>query len=237
MTFLTLRAFLPFVLVVFLVAGVTIHRRVLVPLIRVTVFAFDVGVFPAQRVTRFVVIELTRRILPVPLGMAVCAGRPQVSFVFVVFLVAGIAIRLRISILGFGFVTGLALDLLRVGMGALEREVRPFVIERQVRNRSDILRSSLVLRVTRLTVPLFFEPSVGALLLLDVLANVFVTILAERILRRLVEPLVTLCAVFFPFRMTFDHLPRHQRCLDVVRPGRCGHEHQRAEKKKGNVDS
>ncbi len=42
---------------------------------------------------------------------------------------------------------GLALDLLGVGMGALQREVRPLVIERLVRHRSDILRSSLMLRV------------------------------------------------------------------------------------------
>ena len=107
-------------------------------------------------------MELIRRILPAPLGMAVCAGRSQVSFVFVVFLVAGSAIRRCISVLGFRFVTGLALDLLRVGMGALEREVRPFVIKRQVRKRGDIFRSSLVLRVALLTVPWFFEASVGA---------------------------------------------------------------------------
>jgi len=231
MAFLTLRALLPFVRIIFFVTGVAIHWRVLVPLIRVTVFAFDVDVFSAQWVTCFVVMKLIRRILPVPLGMAVCAGRPQAPFVFVVFLVAGIAIGRRISILGFGFVTGLALDLLRVGMGALEREVRPFVIERQVRNRGDIFRSTLVLRVTLLTVPLFFKPSVGALLLLDVLADVFVAILAERILRRLVEAFMTLGAIFLPFRMTFNHLPWHQRRLNVVCPGWCGHEHQRAEEK------
>jgi hypothetical protein len=163
--------------------------------------------------------------------MAFCAGRAQVSFVLVVFLVAGIAIRWRISIFGFTFVTGLTLDLLCVGMGTLEREVRPFVFECQVRNLSDILRSSLVLRVALLTVPLFLEPSVGALLLLDVLANVFVTILAEGILRRFVESFVTLGAIFLPFSVAFDHLPWHQRRLNVVCPGRCGHEHQRAEQK------
>jgi hypothetical protein len=163
--------------------------------------------------------------------MAFCAGRAQVSFVLVIFLVAGIAIRRRISIFGFSFVTGLTLNLLCVGMGALEREVRPFVFECQVRNLSDILRSSLVLRVALLTVPLFFEPSVGALLLLDVLANVFVTILAEGTLGRFVETFVTLGAIFLPFGVAFDHLPWHQRRLNVVCPGRHDHQHQRAEKK------
>ena len=237
MTVLALRAFLPFVLVVLLVAGVTIHRRVLVPLIGVTVFALGVGVFPAQGVTRFVVIELIRRILPVPLSMAVCAGRPQVSFVFIVFLVAGIAIRRRISILGFGFVTGLALDLLCVGMGTLEREVRAFVVECLVRNRGDILRSTLVLRVALLTVPLFFEPSVGALLLLDVPSDIFVTVPTEGILRRFVEAFVTLGAILLPFGVAFDDLPWHQRRLDVLCPGRCGHEHQRAEENEWAVVS
>jgi hypothetical protein len=37
--------------------------------------------------------------------------------------------------------------------------------------------------------------------------------------------------------MAFDHLPRHQSCLDVVCPGRCGHEHQRAEENEGDVAS
>jgi hypothetical protein len=73
--------------------------------------------------------------------------------------------------------------------------------------------------------------------LLDVLSNVFVTILAECILRRFVEAFVTLGAIFFPFRVAFDHLPRHQRRLDVVCPGRRGHEHQRAEENEGNVVS
>jgi hypothetical protein len=31
--------------------------------------------------------------------------------------------------------------------------------------------------------------------------------------------------------VAFDHLPWHQRRLNVVCPGRCGHEHQRADKK------
>ncbi len=75
----------------------------------------------------------------------------------------------------------------------------------------------------------------GALLLLDVLADVFVAILAERILRSLVEAFVTFGAIFFPFGMAFDHLSWHQRRLDVVCQGRYGHEHQGAEEKQGNV--
>lgn len=119
--FLTFRPLLSFVFVVFFVAGEAIHRRILVPLIGMAVLAFGVDVFAAERVTRLVVIELRRRVLPVLLGMTVCAGRAQVFFVFVVLLVAGITIGRRVAILGFGLMAGLALDLLGVGMGALER--------------------------------------------------------------------------------------------------------------------
>ena len=120
-------------------------------------------------------------------------------------------------------------------MGALEWEVSPFVIEGLLRDRCDILRSAFVVCVASLAFVLLLESSVRSQLLLDVLANVFVTILAERILRRLVEPLVALGTVFFPFGMTFDHLTWHQGGLDVVRPGRCANEHQRAEENSEQV--
>ncbi len=167
--------------------------------------------------------------------MAVCAGRSQVSFVFIVLLVAAVTIVLRVTIFDLGFVTGLALDFLRVGMGALEREVRPFMIEGSFCDRRNIFRPAFVVCVACFAFALLLESPVRPLFLHDVRTNIFVTILAEGILRRLVEPLVALRAVFFPLRMAFDHLPRHQRRLDVVRPGRCGDEHQCAEQTDGQV--
>jgi hypothetical protein len=131
--------------------------------------------------------------------------------------------------------TSLAFDFLGVGMGPSEREIRPLVIERLVGNRSDVLRSSLVFRVALLTVPLFFEPSVGTLLLLDILANVFVTILAELVLRRFVESLMALGAVVLPLRMTFDHLARHQGRFDIVGPGVSGNKHQQTQGYGGDI--
>ena len=115
-------------------------------------------------------------------------------------------------------------------MGAPEREVGPLMIERLLRDRCDILRSAPVVCVAVLAFPLLLEPPMRSQFLLDVLANIFVTILTEGIHRRLVEPLVALGTVFFPFGMTFDHLARHQGGLDVVCPGRCANEHYRAEK-------
>ena len=223
----TLVAETRFVLVVFFMTSDTRRGGVFEGGVLVAGLARHIPMSTGQGKLGLAVIEA--HLLPIALHVAVFAEVAETAFVFVVFLVACIAIRGRISVLGFGFVTGLAFNLLRVGMGALEREVRLFVIEGLLRNRSDILRSSLVICVAFLAFALLLESPVRSLLLLDVLTNVFVTILAERILCRLIEPLVTFCAVFFPFRMTFDHLPRHQRRLDVVCPGRCGHEHQCAE--------
>lgn len=102
-----------------------------------------------------------------------------------------------------------ALDFSCVGMGPSERKIRPLVIECLFGDRGDILRSTLVLGMALLALSLFFELSMGTLLGLDVFSHVFVTIETERILRCLVEPFVALGAVFFPFGMACDHLPRH----------------------------
>lgn len=105
--------------------------------------------------------------------------------------------------------TGLALDLLRVGMDSSEWEIRPFMIEGLSRDRCDVFRSAFMIGVAFLAFTLFLESPVQSLLLLHILANVFVTILAEGIHGRLVEPLVALGTVFLPFGMTLDHLARH----------------------------
>ncbi len=62
---------LPFVLVVFLVTGVTVHGRVLVPLIGVTVCTFHVCMLASQRIARLVVVEFPDRVLPIPFGMTI----------------------------------------------------------------------------------------------------------------------------------------------------------------------
>ena len=219
--------------VILFMAGVTIHRGFFIAIVRVAAFAWNFDMLIAKLIACLVMVE--SELLPIPIRMTVGACASQFAFVLIVFLVAAIAIGGRFTILGLGFMAGLALDLLRVGMGALEREVRPFMVESQFCDRRNVLRSAFVVCVAFLAFPLLFKSSVRSLFLHDVRTNVFVAILAEGILRRLIESLVALRAVFFPFRMAFDHLPRHQRCLDVVCPGRCGHEHQRAEQTDGQV--
>jgi len=120
-------------------------------------------------------------------------------------------------------------------MGALEWEVSLFVMERLLRDRCDVLRSAFVICVAILAFTLFLESSVRSQLLLNVRANVFVTILAETIHCCLVEPFVALGTVFFPFGMPLDYLPWHQGGLDIVCPGRCSYEHQHAEESNEQV--
>ena len=67
------------------------------------------------------------------------------------------------------------------------------------------------------------------MLLFDILSNVFVAIEAESRLRRLVEALVALGAVFFPFGMARDHLAWHQSGFDIVGPGGADAPHPQCE--------
>ena len=131
--------------VVFLMAGVTAHRSFFVAIVRMAVPARHCDMLVAELVASLVVVE--QDLLPIPIRVAVGAYVSHFSFMRVVFLVAAVTIGRGVAIFELGCVTGLALDLLGVGMGALEREVRPFVIEGLPRNRSNIFRSSLVVRV------------------------------------------------------------------------------------------
>ena len=65
---------------------------------------------------------------------------------------------------------------------------------------------------------LFFETSVEALLLIDVVADVFVAIKTEGRLRRFIEPLMAQGACLFPFGMALDDLTWHESRFDSVGP-------------------
>ena len=89
MTFLAVRAFLPFVLVVFLMTGVTIHRGVFIPIVRMAVFAGHLHMFALQRILGLIVLESNG--LPGILRMAIVTRFSNAAFVFIIFLVAAIA--------------------------------------------------------------------------------------------------------------------------------------------------
>ena len=217
MTVPAFRAFLPPVLIVFLMAGVAIHRRVFEAIVCMAVFARHLHVLVAKLVAGLVVVEAD--LLPIPLDMAIGAGAPDLPFVFVVLLVAAVTIGRRVAIFGLGFVARLALDLLRIGMGAAKGEIGLRMVEGLFVDRGDIFGAPLMFRVAFLALALFLESPMKPLPPIDVLADVFVTIEAEHRLRRFVEPFVACGARLFPFSMSLDHLAWHKRSLDAVGPG------------------
>jgi len=121
-------------------------------------------------------------------------------------------------------VASLALDLLHIGMGAFEREVRLCMIEGLFRNRRNVLCPALMFRVAFLAFPLLLEAPVIALLLIDILARIFMAIETQSCLRRFVKPLMACGTGVFPLGMALDHLTRHQSGFDGVGPGRAGQE-------------
>lgn len=171
---LALCALLPFMLVIFFMAGIAVHRGVFITIVRVTTLARHLDMLVPNLVASGVMIE--PNVLPVSFGVAVCAGGSHLPFVLIVFLVATIAIGWSIAVLSLGFMARLAFDLLCVGMGAFEREVRSLMVEGLLRDRRDVLHSAFVLSVAFLAVPLLLEATVRSLLLIDIFADIFVAI-------------------------------------------------------------
>ena len=94
-------------------------------------------------------------------------------------------------------------------MGALEREVRPFMVEGLLRDRRDIFRAAFVFCMAAFTLALFLESPMQSLLLLDILSCVPVTFETQNRLCGFVESLMAFGAGLFPLGMSFDHLSRH----------------------------
>jgi hypothetical protein len=145
-------------LVVFFMAGVTVHRGFFIAIVCMAAFAWDFNMLVAELIACLVMVE--PELLPILIRMTVGACASQFAFVLIVFLVAAIAIGGRFTILGLGFMAGLALDLLRVGMRALEREVRPLMIEGQFRDRRNLLRSAFVICMAFLAFALLLKSPV-----------------------------------------------------------------------------
>jgi hypothetical protein len=139
--------------------------------------------------------------------------------VFIVFFVAAVAGRRSFPELGVRLVTGFAFDFLGIGVTASQREVRLPMVESLLRNRRNILRTALMLRVAISAFPLFLETAVKSLLLIDILADVFMAVEAEDRLSPFVEPFMACGAGVFPLGMALDHLTGHQSRFDIFRLG------------------
>lgn len=95
-------------------------------------------------------------LFPIRRGVAGRAGLSEVTFMDVVFSVAGQARRWGIPIFDLGLVAGLALGFLGIGVGPREGKVRVSVVERGFVDRRDVFLSPLMLGMALATFPLFF---------------------------------------------------------------------------------
>ncbi len=172
--------------------------------------------FVAEFVAGLVVVESNG--FPLLIRVAVVARRSGFSVVLVDFLMAAEAIRRGRAILGLGYVTGFTFNFFRIGMGALEREIRPLVIERLFGHRGDILTPAFVLRMAVFAGSLFLETPVQTLFAIDILPHIFVAVETEGGLGRFIEPFMAFGAVFFPFGVALNHLSRHERGFDSIAP-------------------
>ena len=134
-----------FVLIVFFVAGVAVHRGVFVAIVGVTVFARDFYMFVAELVPGIVVVE--PNVFPRAVGVAIGAGGAGFFLVLVVLLVAAVAIRRSLTIFRFGFMAGFALDFLCVRVRTFQRKIRLLVVERLLCDGGNVLRSAFVFGV------------------------------------------------------------------------------------------
>ncbi|MEK7299507.1 MAG: hypothetical protein AAB072_00270, partial [Nitrospirota bacterium] len=200
---------------------------VFVAIVSVAVFARDLCMFIAELIPGFVVIEA--HVFPTAIGMAIGAGNTGFFLVFVVFLMTAVTIQRSFPVFRLGFMTGLAFDFFCVSVRTLQREIRLLVVERLLCDGSNVFSPAFVLGVAFFAFALLLKPAVRAVLLLDILSNVFVAIEAKGRLRGLVEALVALRAIFFPLGMACDHLAWHQSRFDIVGPGGAHAEHPQCE--------
>ena len=107
-------------------------------------------------------------------------------------------------------------------MGATKDKVCLRVVEGLVIDRGDVFSPPFMFRVARPAFLLFLETPMKASFAIDILADIFVAIEAERRLCRFIESFMTGGARLFPLRMSLDDLPWHQRRFDSVGRSRCG---------------
>lgn len=148
-------------------------------------------------------------LFPIRCGMAGLAFLAEIAVMRVGFSVAGQALRWCIPIFDLGFVAGRAFGFLGVGVGPCEGKTRVSVVERGFVDRRDGLFSSSMFGMAFATFPLFFQPAMKVPLTFDILADVFMAVLTQLSLRRLIEPLVAFGAGLLPFRVSLKDLARH----------------------------
>ena len=118
MTLFALGALLALMRIVILVTGVAVHRSILIVIFSVAILAGDIHMFSSKRITSLAVVESNA--FPVLFSVTARAGLPDSAFVFVVFLMTGVARGGSIPKLLLWLVTSFAVRFLRVRMSTTE---------------------------------------------------------------------------------------------------------------------
>jgi len=163
------------VLVVFFVTGVAFFWRVFIFVVDMAFGALDVDMLVDQREMRFAVIEVSG--LPVLLLMTIRALRSQRTFMFIVLLMTGIAGGWRFAEFLFRGMTVLAQDFF-FQVSALQQKTGGGMVEFGGIKFGDFRIAAFVLGMASIAFLLFFHQAVQAVLVGDILLDVFMTIFA-----------------------------------------------------------
>jgi hypothetical protein len=142
------------------------------------------------------------------------ALRPEAAFVYVIFAMATVARFRRFTIFFVGRMTAFAFHRFVRAIQTIFRQA--IVLEARFVELYDVCRAALMVGVASATSGALLL-AVHAALLLQIDVNIFVTINAQTILRIFVERYMAALALFFNFRVTTNHLSRHQCRFQALR--------------------
>ncbi len=212
MTVAALIAAAAVVRVIFRVAVVTHGRRVLKGIVCMAVQAAWLLVFADQGVFGRTVIEF--HVEPPGRGMAVAANRAQCLPVWIIFLMAGITVAWRLTMLVIG---GMTVRACFLGVFAEQWKVRELVIETRLVEPYDVGITALVVRMAAGTAVLhgIREFAVKACRIVDIARDIFMAVEAKRALLAAFESLMAGVTFLFVLSMALDDLARHDQRFDL----------------------
>ena len=203
-------------LVVLLVTGIAKHGRIFEFVVDVALVALHIDMLAHQLEFGLVVIKGYG--FPLFFYMALRAISPQTTLMFVILLVAVVAIAWRIAVFLSRLVAVRALDLL-FQMTALERVIGFVMVEFGVVEFIYLGVAPLVIGMTVFALLARLHATMKTALFGEVLAYFLVAIGTQLRLRVLVKLLVALLAILLDLGMALDDFSGHQQyvCLRLKR--------------------
>lgn len=193
-----------------------LKRRALELRIAVTLLAAHVHMLARERKFRLAVVEA--RFLPVALGVTTGAVLAERALVCVVFFVAAIAVRGRVTPLCTGFVAIATRDP-GIGVPTAQHEIGQAMIKGLFVQRRDVRLAPLVVGVAfaAFAVADFFDAPMVAGAQFYITHNILVAVETQLRLRRLSETHVAILALGLKVRVPRNDLAGHKRRFHVIR--------------------